>query len=199
VRLAAPADALDVGCGEGRFCRRMRSLGVTPVGIDPTAALIDRARALDPGGDYRLGEAEALRFDDSAFDMVVVYLTLIDVPELEPAVAEMARVLRPGGRLLIANLTSFTTAGLGLGWRRLVGDRRAYVQERAEWCRFSGVRVRNWHRPLSRYMRLFLDAGLVLSHFDEPQPTGGNAVEVARYRRAPWFLIMEWAKPVARG
>ena len=46
-------------------------------------------------------------------------------------------------------------------------------------------------------MQLFLDAGLALSHFDEPQPTGGSVIDVARYRSAPWFLIMEWAKPAA--
>ena len=54
------ATALDVGCGEGRFCRILRDLGIRAVGVDPTAALIDRARQLDPAGDYRIGRAETL-------------------------------------------------------------------------------------------------------------------------------------------
>ena len=50
--------ALDVGCGEGRFCRMLRSCGIRTVGIDPTEALIEYARRSDPNGDYRLGRVE---------------------------------------------------------------------------------------------------------------------------------------------
>jgi SAM-dependent methyltransferase len=52
--------ALDIGCGEGRFCRLMQSLGSSTVGIDRISALIDRARLLDPHSDYRIGRAENL-------------------------------------------------------------------------------------------------------------------------------------------
>jgi len=47
--------ALDVGCGEGRFCRMMQALEISTVGVDPTRALTDRARLLDPLGEYRIG------------------------------------------------------------------------------------------------------------------------------------------------
>ncbi len=90
--------ALDVGCGEGRFCRRMQDLGIAPVGIDPTDALLHRARACDPEGVYLPGRAESLPFADGAFDLVVSYLTLIDIPDIRAAIPEMARVLAPGGR-----------------------------------------------------------------------------------------------------
>lgn len=195
---------LDVGCGEGRFCRMLRAAGQAPVGLDPTVALLRQARARDPAGDYREGRAESLPFGDAGFDLVVSYLSLIDIPDLDAAVAEMARVLRPGGHLLIANLTSFATAASPPGWRRdadgtprFVIDR--YLEERAEWAAWRGIRVRNWHRPLGRYMAALLAQGLVLRHFEEPAPQGGPgggpAETVARYRRAPWFLIMEWQKP----
>src|SRR5688572_9701063 len=110
--------ALDVGCGEGRFCRMMQDCGIRTVGIDPTAALIEHARSLDPDGDYRIGRAEALEFPDESFDLVVSYLSLVDIPDAETAIAEMARVLRPGGALLIANLNSFNTAVVDGGWQR---------------------------------------------------------------------------------
>src|SRR5262245_2652852 len=77
-----PGSALDVGCGEGRFCRMLRARGIRVVGIDPTEALLARARMLDPDGDYRNGRAEALDFPDSSFDLVVSYLTLIDIPDI---------------------------------------------------------------------------------------------------------------------
>lgn len=195
--------ALDVGCGEGRFCRMLRDEGVEAVGIDPTAGLIDHARRLDPDGDYRVEAAEALGFEDEAFDLVVSYLSLIDIPDVKAAIAEMARVLAPGGRLLIANLAAYNSAADAndLGWTTLPDGRRAhamdhYLEEKAGWIAWKGIRVQNWHRPLSTYMTLLLDAGLTLTHFAEPRADGqGDPVRAAHYDRAPWFLLMEWGKP----
>jgi ubiquinone/menaquinone biosynthesis C-methylase UbiE len=83
--------ALDVGCGEGRFCRMLQVAGISTVGIDPTEELLRQARRRDPKGDYRIGRAEALEFPDRSFDLVVSYLTFIDIGDIERAVAEMAR------------------------------------------------------------------------------------------------------------
>ncbi|WP_240902860.1 class I SAM-dependent methyltransferase [Caulobacter sp. SLTY] len=199
VRAAQPTTALDVGCGEGRFCRMLRAEGIDAIGIDPTAALLDTARRLDPEGDYRPGRAEALDFPDASFDLVVSYLTLIDIPDAEAAIGEMTRVLKPGGRLLIANLNSFVSAGMNLGWSDLADGRRAYaldgyLDERAEWVAWRGIRIRNWHRPLSRYLSLCLANGLSLTHFAEPAAQGGDPGMAARHRRAPWFVLMEWRR-----
>ena len=54
--------ALDVGCGEGRFCRLLRANHVPVVGIDPTAALLAHARLRDPTGQYQAARAESLPF-----------------------------------------------------------------------------------------------------------------------------------------
>jgi SAM-dependent methyltransferase len=191
--------ALDVGCGEGRFCRMLRDENIKAVGIDPTRALLATARELDPGGDYRLGRAEDLDVSSGSFDLVVCYLTLIDIAELSRATERIVDALRPGGTLLIANLTSFSTAGME-GWRA-DGDGRLrfsidhYLDARAEWVSWGGVRVQNWHRPLSQYMSLFLEHGLILRHFAEPAPIGGDKEKADRYRRVPYFHIMEWQKP----
>lgn len=195
--------ALDVGCGEGRFCRMMQGCGLQTVGVDPTEALIREARRRDPEGDYRIGRAEALDFADGSFDLVVSYVTLVDIPDLRSAIAEIARVLRPGGALLIASLTSFSTAGPLEGW---TPDREGnlhfpidrYLEERADWVSWRGIRIRNWHRPLGTYMSLLLESGLELRHFAEPMPRGGDPAKADRYRRVPYFLIMEWQKPPSR-
>lgn len=189
--------ALDVGCGEGRFCRMLQPLGIRTVGIDPTVALVARAREQDPDGDYRVGMAEHLDFEDQSFDLVVSYLSLIDIAGLHAALSEMARVLRPGGSLLIANLTGFTTAGMVFGGRRPRGaDKPAgYLEEHATHVSWSGIRIRNWHRPLETYMKGLLDVGLQLRHFSEPKPYGGPEEKVRRYLKAPYFLVMEWTKP----
>lgn len=195
-RRGAYGSALDVGSGEGRFCRMLQALGVRTVGIDPTEALVARARELDPAGDYRVGIAERLPFDDHSFDLVVSYLSLVDIPDLGAALPEMARVLRPGGALLIANLTGFTTAGMVFGGRRPRGaDKRAgYLDEHVSEVSWADIRIQNWHRPLATYMTGLLDAGLVLRHFSEPSPHGGPPEKVRRYLKAPYFLIMEWGK-----
>ena len=193
-------NALDVGCGEGRFCRLLHRRGLTTLGIDPTVALIERARALDPGGAYRVARAEDLEVAPGSFDLVVSYLSLIDIADLERATAAMVRALRPGGSLLVANLTSFNTAGMPEGWtpeadgrKRFAIDR--YLEERGVPVSWRGINIINWHRPLSTYMTAFLESGLQLKHFAEPEPTGGDPERVERYRRVPWFHVMEWEKP----
>lgn len=194
--------ALDLGCGEGRFCRLLQGQGIATVGVDPTAALIDQARRLDPAGDYRVGRAEALNLPDSSIDLVVSYLSLIDIPDLTAAIGEVRRVLRPGGRFLIANLQSFNTASVADGWtRELDGSRRFcidhYMDEQPRWSEWLGIRVQNWHRPLSSYMQGLLQAGFELRHFEEPLAVGGEPERAERYRRVPHFLVMEWARAQA--
>jgi len=91
---------------------------VTAVGIDPTVQLLDVARQRDPAGDYRMGVAERLEFESGSFDLVVSYVTLVDIVDFRTAIREMARVLQPGGSLLVANLTGFTSACAAQGWVR---------------------------------------------------------------------------------
>lgn len=199
VRQRTVTSALDVGCGEGRFCRMLQPLGIRTVGIDPTEALLLRAREQDPGGDYRLGVAEHLQVEDASFDLVVSYLSLIDIADLDAALRELARVLTPGGSLLIANLTGFTTAGMVFGGRRPRGasKRAGYLDEHESQVSWGAISIKNWHRPLERYMEGLLTVGLQLRHFSEPRPYGGSEEKVRRYEKAPYFLIMEWTKPQA--
>jgi SAM-dependent methyltransferase len=198
----SPRNALDVGCGEGRFCRMLKPHGVDVTGVDPAPSLIAAARERDVGGAYLEATAERLPFGDKTFDLVVSYLSLIDIPDIQVAIPEMARVLNPGGALLIANLNSFNTACGDIGWvkdssgKRLYYPVDNYLQERAMWIEYRGIRILNHHRPLSSYMRALLGAGLRMTYFDEPVPVqDARKSTAASYRRAPWFLVMEWVKP----
>ncbi len=195
------ANALDVGCGEGRFCRMLRDRGIATTGIDPTLALLRRARERDPGGDYREGRAEALEFADASFDLVVSYLTLIDIPDIRQAIPQMVRVLKPGGTLLIANINIFFSGSATARWIKdadgtyLHFPLDTYLEERCDVVSWRAVTIDNWHRPLSVYMKLLLEQRLQLVHFDEPAPIGGDSETVERYRRVPWHMLMEWRKP----
>ena len=197
-----PKNALDVGCGEGRFCRMLKQHSIDVIGVDPTRALLQASRTRDTNGLYLEAAAEHLPFDDNSFDLVVSYLSLIDIPDIDAAIPEMARVLAPGGALLIANLNSFITACGDAGWIKDSAGRRLhypidnYLEERSMWIEYRGIRIRNHHRPLSTYMRALLGAGLRLSYFDEPSPAASATPKKAEsYRRLPWFLVMEWIKP----
>jgi SAM-dependent methyltransferase len=196
--------ALDVGCGEGRFCRMLGEAGVKTVGIDPTAQLLEMAKRRDASGDYRLGRAEQLDFADRSFDLVVSYITLVDIADFRAAIREMARVLKPGGSILIANLTGFTSACGDRGWvkkddgEHLYYPVDRYLDEHSLWLEWSGIRIENFHRPLEAYMSAFLENGLALTYFAEPDAVSGAGVYRERHHRVPWFVVMEWQRPRKR-
>lgn len=115
---------------------------------------------------------------------------------LDVALGEMVRVLRPGGSLLVANLNGSATAER---WSPTPGpDRRfsldRYLEPRAEWVEWRGIRIRNWHRPLSAYVARLLACGLTLRYFSEPAAVGGDPAKAAEFDRVPWFVVMEWVK-----
>ncbi len=191
--------ALDIGCGEGRVCRLLAGLGVAAVGFDPTRALLDRARELDPSGHSLEGVAESLPFPDESFDLVVSCLSLIDIDDFETAIQEMARVTIPGGTVYIVNLSGLATAQSEPVLPRAPGDISVrverYLETRSSWQAWRGIRVLNWHRPLSAYMDAFLGSGLLLRHYAEPAPVDGEVSKVERYISIPWYVVMEWEKP----
>ena len=139
------------------------------------------------------------RFEDGRFDLVVSYLTLIDITDFRAAIGEMVRVLKPGGSLLIANMTNFASCN-PKGWVRDESGRPLYypvdryLDEFPVWLAWKGIEIENWHRPLGAYMTEFLRHGLMLRFFQEPEPTSGDPERDQLYRRAPWFVVMEWSK-----
>jgi 2-polyprenyl-3-methyl-5-hydroxy-6-metoxy-1,4-benzoquinol methylase len=200
VEQLAPARVIDIGCGEGRFCRMLAARGISTSGIDPTTALIDRALALHPDGDYHVAAAETMMVADASFDMAVCYLSLIDMPDLDAALARIVAAIRPGGHLLIANLTAFNTAAVHQGWVKPLAGNACfpidhYLTERPVRVAWRGIEIWNHHRPQKIYMQALLGHGLVLTHFDEPPATGGPADKRDRYNRVPNFHIMCWRKP----
>jgi SAM-dependent methyltransferase len=96
--------ALDFGCGTGRSTRFLTNLGFNPVGVDIAPEMIDQARALDPGGDYRLlGDGDLGRLPAGAWDLVLSVFTFDNIPTLPrktKILRDLARLLSPGGKLI---------------------------------------------------------------------------------------------------
>lgn len=194
---------LDVGCGEGRFARLLEFDGATVFGVDPVPTFAEHARARGEKARFAAAQAEALPFADGVFDLVVSYLTLIDIPDYQGGIAEMARVLRPGGRLLLANLNPFVTTR-PYAWEeddrgnKLFVPVDDYFVEKANRSQWHGIDVVNYHRPMTAYMEALLDAGLTLRHFSEPRPTPAAIRDCPRLEsglRVPFFHVMQWEKP----
>jgi ubiquinone/menaquinone biosynthesis C-methylase UbiE len=94
---------LDVGCGSGGLARRLVEEGADVTGVDPNPQALTAARTLAPAARFEEASAEALPFEDAAFDVVIILNALHHVPfdVMDRALAETARVLRPGGWLIV--------------------------------------------------------------------------------------------------
>jgi ubiquinone/menaquinone biosynthesis C-methylase UbiE len=95
--------ALDAACGTGRHAAYLSSRGHAVVGVDSCPQMLDVARAKVGNADFREGELHQLPVADQSVDLVVCALALTHVPDLGPVLAEFARVLRPGGHLVISD------------------------------------------------------------------------------------------------
>jgi|SRR4051812_10227829 ubiquinone/menaquinone biosynthesis methyltransferase len=126
---------LDLACGTGDIAFALADRGADVIGLDVTFRMIELARAKaaarPPAGRPRFLTADmmALPFADGSFDVVTTGYGIRNVPRIDPAIAEIARVLRPGGRLLSLDfdrpdnpvirgvyLTYLTIVGAALGW-----------------------------------------------------------------------------------
>ena len=92
-------DVLEVGCGTGLILRRLAEFSRSAVGIDLSPGMLEKARAR--GLDVVEGSATDLPFEDGTFDAVCSFKVLAHVEDIEQAMREVARVLRPGGRAVL--------------------------------------------------------------------------------------------------
>lgn len=194
---------IDIGCGEGRFARMLAARGATVAGLDLTPSLVAEARRMHPEGRYIAGSAEELPFETGAFDAAVSYVVLVDVPDYRRAIIEMARVLKSGGLVVVANVNSFASTSQA-GWYRDADGRKLhfpvdrYFEERALLLKWDGMAILNWHRPLQSYMSAYLDSGLTLRKFIEPAATPEDVAREGRMvdeTRIALFNVMVWQKP----
>jgi ubiquinone/menaquinone biosynthesis C-methylase UbiE len=197
---------LDIGCGEGRFCRVLAELGADVTGVDLTEPLIKRARTLASEREsYVVGDAENLAgIEDACFDHAVSYIVLVDLHDYQQSIREAFRVLRPGGRFVVCNIHPMRMAQ-PYGWVRL-GDRKLfyavddYSNEGPRTFEWWGSSFVNMHRMLSSYVDAFLEAGFIIDGIQEPTPSDAQLAENPKLSdefRVPNFIVYALRKPVA--
>ncbi|MFM9872824.1 MAG: class I SAM-dependent methyltransferase [Fimbriimonadaceae bacterium] len=183
---------LDLGCGEGRYSRILKSKGAIVTGIDPVTEFINHARSIDPLSTYIEAAAESLPLPDHQFDLVLSYLTIIDIPDLEAASHEINRVLKPGGELIIVTLSNM--ASCTDNWvkdsngKKLYRTVDRYMEHFSMDLEWRGIKITNYHRPLSYVLGLFLNQNFVLTKFIEPLPDPQNPQYTDEFR-CPNFQI----------
>ncbi len=200
---------LDVGTGEGQIARAATELlGASVVGLDPTSSQIDVAVDRGGGPVYARAGSDALPIATASVDAVVVCLVFEHVDDLDSSLAEVARVLSPGGRfLLFLNHPLLQTPGSGMIVDHMIEPPETYwrigpylpeavtVEEVQK-----DVFVRFVHRPLSRYVNGLVDAGLGLVGMHEPSPPPGFIAKAGEYENevvatTPRLLLLVAEKP----
>ncbi|MGH9084247.1 MAG: class I SAM-dependent methyltransferase [Acidimicrobiales bacterium] len=191
--LAGARCVLDVGCGEGQIARLALAGGAElAVGVDPTWAQVEEAARRGGGPHYGRAGAGALAFRDGTFDAVVACLVFEHIRDVDDAIAEVARVLEPGGRFLFfLNHPLLQTPNSGWiddqvldppeqYWRigdYLLEDETIEEVEKDVFIPFI-------HRPLSRYVNALADNGLTVTRMEEPAPPPGFLARAPEYAAA---------------
>jgi ubiquinone/menaquinone biosynthesis C-methylase UbiE len=192
-QLPERSQVLDAACGTGRHTAFLAARGHAVIGVDASPEMLERARAKVPGARFLHGELDRLPLDDRSVDAAVCALALSHSRDIRPAVAELARVLRPGGRLVVSNPHPLAT-GL-LGWRATVSDAAGriavipeYPHSHAEYIdafRAAGLEVRRCVEPLLSAEQAAAEAKTGLTEAFRAALTGFPVVIVWDLERGP--------------
>ena len=161
---------LDAGCGSGPLFAALRDRGALVTGFDSSTGMLEQARQrLGDDADLQVADlGSPLPFPDGAFDDVIAALVLHYLEDWGPALAELRRVLKPGGRLIVSVNHPFTENL----WHREAGlepDYFATYNYTVEWTAGGQSAVlRFWSRPLQAMTDAFTAAGFGITVISEP-------------------------------
>lgn len=211
---------LDIGCGEGYNTRLLAARGARMTAVDVAPTFVSHAQAAgdaEPLGiRYMVADATRLPFADGEFDFAAAFMSLMDVPDTALSLREAARILRPGGFLQFSILHPCFVPP----HRRVVRDAQGRtthvelaryfdnVDGEIETWKFSTApeeernkvepfRVPRFHRTLSQWVGMILEAGLAIEAFAEPRASEELAARVPGLedtRQFPLTLIVRARK-----
>ena len=179
IRLAgdvAGMEILDAGCGSGPLMEALRGKDAVVSGFDLSPAMVELARQrLGEDADVRVADLGApLPYPDDTFDLVVASLSLHYVKDWASALAELRRVLKPGGRLIVSIIHPTVYAMV-----YPEADYFALTQYSEDYDFGEGtVWMTYWHRPLQDVINTFIDAGFGIKTVTEPPPAANTPAEL---------------------
>ncbi len=153
IERAPPGRVLDAACGTGRLTAALASNGRSVVGVDTSREMLAVAAEKAIGAAFARADLQLLPFADGTFELVVCNLALAHAADLTPPLAELARVLVPGGRLVVSDVHPVAVA---------LGGHAAFVTDETR-----GVARNHVHWP-SAYLEAFAAAGLLVEGLYEP-------------------------------
>jgi ubiquinone/menaquinone biosynthesis C-methylase UbiE len=187
----AGKDILDCGCGTGYLSILMAKKGARVLGIDISPKMIEEAhKGLASESlhiTFRVDSASELKtVEDRSVDIAILNYVLMDVPELDAAVKNIYRVLRPDGRAVVI---------IGHPANGCLPEDRNYFDESKvveRWGPFDSDFI-YFHRPISQYWRSFKRVGFQIEDFDEPIAQDPNVPGFKEewkksYRKTPWSM-----------
>jgi SAM-dependent methyltransferase len=203
LELVPPAGrrTLDLGCGEGRVGAELQRLGHRVIGVDASPAMVELARERH---EAVVADAGALPFEDGSFDLVVAYMSVMNLDDPEAGVREAARVLEPGGRFCLAITHPFGLIGRfesdDAGAPYVIEGSYFEPEDKLWESDREGIRVVFCDRPLpfERLAGALEAAGLPIEAIREPRPGHEFVRELPiaeRRRRVPLFLHLRAVKP----
>lgn len=184
--------ALDAACGTGRHAAYLASLGHTVIGIDSSPEMLARAREKVPDGEFYEGDLHDLPLEDGSVDLVVCAIALTHVPDLDRALTEFVRVLRPDGHLVISDSRGLI-GGVGLPLVKVgpagdFGYMPTYARHASDYLAAAlplGLEVRRCEEP-RRPSPLVGDEGTSLHGAPPPEHVPGDPPNIwALHRFAP--------------
>lgn len=192
---------LDLGCGEGRVGAELERRGHHVIGVDSSPGMVELARERH---EAVVADATELPFEDDSFDLVIAYMSVMNFDDPEAAIAEVARVLEPGGRFCTAIVHPIDIAGsfeskdpdapFVIEGSYFEAEERIFESSR------NGIAFtfRDRSLPFERLFRAHEDAVLLVEAVREPRPSDefieANPI-AARRLRIPLFLHTRAMKP----
>ncbi len=191
--LQGMSHVLDVGCGDGQVSRLVKKLGASFVaGVDPTWNQVTVASQRGGGLLVSKAGADGLPFFDESFDAVVACLVFEHIQDVDTAISEVARVLKPGGRFcFFLNHPLLQTPGSGWIDDQILDPPEQYwrigaylIEQESNEEVEKDIFIPFIHRPLSRYINALIANGLYIQRMLEPAPPPGFLARAAEYEDA---------------
>jgi ubiquinone/menaquinone biosynthesis C-methylase UbiE len=203
------SQVLDLACGPGFLTRQIARRGARVTGVDVSVEMLRRAREEGRSAPkaityYEMDATQLAQSWSGSFDVATCNMAMVDMPDIDAVLTEMARVLKPGGRYIFS-ITHPCFVMPGAEW--VDNNRGEHVFKRVdayfdegyfgkEWYGQGGLRSRlgGNHRTLQSYVSAIRQAGFVLTDLREPRPSAyalRTNKELASQMRIPSMLVLE--------